>query len=94
MASQEDVERARREAEIAKIRHESIINTWTRYFGFLAKKIVGVGCSLIGSVEVLAPEVISATIPEPEAVLSVGIALLFGRSAIKIAAKVNEAIEK
>lgn len=92
MASQEDVERARREAKIAEIQRNETVEAWETYSRFWAKNIFGTAFSITGGLEILTPEVITATIPEPHIVLGVGIATLTGKNVIRRIAKIFEAL--
>lgn len=92
MASPDDVERARIGAEIARIRHEALIEKWSTYVGFWAGKAFGFTSSIAGVTELIEPTLIAAEIPEPHIVAGVGFGMLTGKKFLQRISKIVQAL--
>ena len=76
------------ELEAKRLRRQAFLEAAEEYTSFATTKTAGVGLVTAGSLELLSPEVIHAVLPDPAGMLGVGFALLAGRKAAKLLAKV------
>jgi hypothetical protein len=92
---QREIAVIRGKTELAKakgeLRKERIraLEDWT---GFVASKALGLTLAAVGGSELLDPNLLPVVLPNPAAVAGAGIALLVGKKAIDLAAKISNAL--
>lgn len=88
-----DVHAARRRERIKEIERKGRLAKWNDYVSFFAAKAAGVGGLSVGGLELLVPDLLPITIAQPVWVAATGLALLTGKSVIKLVSAASEALE-
>lgn len=83
----EEIRQAELKITIQKIKRRGQLEIFEDYFTFVSSKVAGLGLSAVGILETLSPDIITAVIPEPAGVLGIGAAILVGKKAAQLIAK-------
>lgn len=94
MATKDDVENAKREREIRKIKRSIVVDDINAYTEVVVSKGLGIFGLGVGGLEWIDPSLLDIALQRPEWFAGVGAALLAGKSVLKAVAKINSALEK
>jgi hypothetical protein len=90
MATKQELDAAKRDRELRKQQRLARLDDWNAYSEFAVSKILGAGGLFIGGLEVIDPNLLPLVLKHPEWYAAGGIALLTGRSVLRIVAKIPE----
>ncbi|MFL5381047.1 MAG: hypothetical protein ACJ8GN_00850 [Longimicrobiaceae bacterium] len=92
MATKNDLEDAKREEQIKKIKRQGKLAAANEYISFAVSKMLGVGGLGLGGLELLDPSITPLSLSHPTWVAGAGVALLTGKTVLSLIAKVDGAI--
>jgi hypothetical protein len=88
--SKYNIEEAKIEGQIRKIKRQYKLAAINEYIGFGVSKVIGTLGLVVGGIEWLDPDILPVILKNPEIVAGVGLALLTGKSIITLIAKVEK----
>ena len=94
MATQEDVDRVKRQEQIRAIKRKGNLDAWSKYIGFWTAKISGLATTTIGGFELIDPAILPIVLASPGLLLGIGISLLTGKRILKPISLVIESLRK
>jgi hypothetical protein len=92
MTTKADVEDARNEAEIRRIRRIENLRAIDAWTAVITSKCLGIGGLIVGGAEMLVPNALPFVLPQPSWVAAIGLALLTGKNLVKIVAAAGDIV--
>lgn len=94
LITKEDVTAAKYKQQVRSIERQGNIAALNDYVGFAVSKVGGIGATVIGGLELLDPSIlpINLTMPVAAQLVGLGLALVAGKSILKIIGKLEEAL--
>lgn len=89
-----DVNQVKKEIETRQLLRKARLDAVEDYIYFVSSKVGGLGLLGSGAFEILSPDIIHAVLPQPGGLMGMGFALLGGKQALKLLAKLLEVYGK
>jgi ABC-type antimicrobial peptide transport system permease subunit len=88
-----DVELAKKIAQVAKIRRKENLDAFKDYIGFVINLLFGLASLIGGMIGEFFPAILPSNINNPRMYIGLGLALLVGKGAVTIIAKLANALK-
>jgi hypothetical protein len=87
--SKPDLALARETAKVRAVERAATLGAWNDYVGFGVSKLAGISALIVGGLEYLDPNTLTAVVPRPGLIIGTGLALLTGKNIVSLVARLD-----